>query len=73
VTPTELSKASGISVPYASQILSGARQPSRSLAIHLLRTADWRHCVLDGMTEGEIDLFEKLEPWTPPDRAIEAA
>lgn len=69
MSPTELSKASGISVPYASQILNG-RNPPRSLAIHILRTAGWRHSVLDGLSDAEIEVFEKHEPWiAPADRA----
>ena len=35
MTPTELSSAVGISVSYASMILSGGRQPSLSRALSI--------------------------------------
>lgn len=63
MTPTQLSKAAGISVPYASQIISNERNPSRSLAIHILRTAGFRHAVLDGLSDAEIEMLERIEPY----------
>lgn len=69
MTPTELSKAAGISVPYASQILSGdpasARTPSRALAIHIWRKTDWRHDSIADLTDEQIAMLEELEPWKP--------
>lgn len=65
--PTDLSRAVGISVPYASQILTdepdSARTPSRSLAIHIFKRTGWRHASISGLSEAEIALLEKLEPW----------
>ncbi|NML93777.1 hypothetical protein [Novosphingobium olei] len=66
VTPTGIAAAAGISLPYASQIMSGARNPRRSLAIHILRTTGWRHSVLDGLTDEQIDTLEQIEPWSRP-------
>lgn len=36
-TPTKFAEAAGISVPYASQLLSGKREPSQGLAIRIFR------------------------------------
>lgn len=65
MTPTDLHKAAGISVPYASQILSGTRAPSRSLAIHIMRTTDWRHESIADLTDEQIAMLEEIEPWKP--------
>jgi len=64
-TPNALREAAGISQSYASMILSGNRIPPRPLAIHILRKTGWRHSVLGGLTEQQIDLLEQVEPWTP--------
>jgi hypothetical protein len=67
LTPTALSIKAGISVPYASQILSDkpkqARTPSRSLAIHIFRKTGWRHDSIAALSDAEIDVLERLEPW----------
>jgi hypothetical protein len=63
--PTDLSTKAAISISYASEILSGERDPSRALAIHILRKTGWRSKVLNGLSEAEIAVFEKHEPWTP--------
>jgi len=62
---TEMQNALGISQAYASMILSGKREPSRSLAIAAFRRFGWRHSVLDGLTDEQIDVLEGVEPWTP--------
>lgn len=36
-TPTAFAAQAGISIPYASQLLSGVRTPSRSLAISIFQ------------------------------------
>ena len=53
--------AAGISQSYASMILNGDRQPSRAVAIRIFRGTGWRHSVLDGLTEDEIAVLEKIE------------
>lgn len=67
MTPTELSRAADISVPYASQILSAdedkRRTPSRSLAIHIFRKTGWKHSSIADLSGDEIDFLEKLDPW----------
>lgn len=68
-TPSELARATGISIPYASQIMSDkpekARTPPRSLAIHIFRQTGWRHPLIADLTDGQIAVFEEIEPWRP--------
>jgi len=68
-TPTALANAAGISLPYASQLLSDnpiqRRTPSRPLAIHIYRTTGWRHPMLSELSDDQIAVFEQVEPWTP--------
>lgn len=61
----ELLDATGISRGYASDILNGKQDPSRSLAIYILRKTAWRHQILAGLTDSQIDTLEQIEPWTP--------
>ncbi|WP_168196019.1 helix-turn-helix transcriptional regulator [Novosphingobium sp. EMRT-2] len=65
ITPTALAEASGISLPYASQIISGKRTPARSLAIHILRTTGWRHGSIAKLTDEQISTLESVDPWVP--------
>lgn len=66
----ELAKAAGISKSYASEILTGVRDPSRPLAIHLFRSSGWKHRVIADLSVEQIDVLESIEPWTPvSDRA----
>ena len=60
---TELAKAAGISKSHASDILNGKRNPSRALAIHIMRKTGWRHSVIASLTDAQIDLLETVEPW----------
>ena len=69
LTPTRLSDVAGISLPYASQILNGHRQPSRPLAIHLYRTVGWKHSLIADLTDEQIDMLEQIEPWSPKSAA----
>lgn len=62
---SELAKAAGISKSYASEILTGSREPSRPLAIHMMRATGWRHPVIAGLTDEQIAVFEAVEPWKP--------
>ncbi|HUD92311.1 helix-turn-helix transcriptional regulator [Sphingobium sp.] len=63
--PTALAKEAGVSVSYASQILTGERSPSRPLAIHIFRKTGWRHPLLDGLSEEQMAVLESIEPWAP--------
>lgn len=68
---SDLASKAGISLSYASEIISGkrGRKPTRPLAIHILRTTGWRHSVLDGLTDAQIDILEQIEPWQPKEAA----
>lgn len=60
---TDLAQATGISRSYAFEIVGSKRRPSRALAIHILRKTGWRHDVLAGLTDEQIDVLEAVEPW----------
>jgi hypothetical protein len=69
---TVLREATGISQSYASMILSGSRAPKRALAIRIFKSTGWRHSVLEGLTDEQIDVLEQVEPWErrpTPERA----
>lgn len=63
--PVDLASAAEISISYASEILAGKRTPARALAIHILRRTGWRHDIIADLTDEEIGLLEKIEPWQP--------
>lgn len=65
LTPTTLAEAAGISLPYASQIMSDRRKPSRPLAIRILRKTGWRHEVLADLTDEQLAMLEAIDPWKP--------
>lgn len=62
---SDLATKVGISLSYASEIISGkrGRKPPRSLAIRILRETGWRHSVLEGLTDEQINVLEQVEPW----------
>lgn len=60
-----LRDATGISQSYASMILSKKREPSRPLAIHIMRSTGWRHPMLSDLSDAQIATLEAVEPWTP--------
>lgn len=62
-TYTDLAQATGISRSYAFEIVKGTRAPSRPLAIHIMRKTGWRHDLLAGLTDEQIDVLEAVEPW----------
>ncbi len=72
LTPTKLADLSGISVPYASQILTGARMPSQPLAIHLYRTSGWKHSIIAILTDAQIVALEEMKPWVSKARRVAA-
>jgi plasmid maintenance system antidote protein VapI len=61
MSPTELSAAAGISVPFASQILSGKRKPSRPMAVQIFRRTGQKFGPLSNLTDREIDQLERLD------------
>lgn len=61
----ELARLAGISKSYASEILSGKREPSRPLAIHILKVTGWRHTLIADLTAQQILVLDQIEPWQP--------
>jgi F420-0:gamma-glutamyl ligase-like protein len=59
--PSELAKELAISVPYASQLLSGARKWPRLMAIKIFRERGVRVGELIDATDTEIDVLERFE------------
>ena len=71
ITTADLASKASISLSYASEIINGKRQPSRPLAIHILRCTGWRHETIADLSPEQIDTLEAIEPWQPrsPSRA----
>lgn len=59
--PTQLSNLVGISVPYASQIISGARKPARRLAIKIYRHTGFKMGPIANVSDADIDVLERLD------------
>jgi len=76
LAPSAFAASADISVPYASQILSGARTPSRPLAIHIFRKTGWKHSTIAELSDEQIALLEEVDPYRPksgPPSSHEAA
>jgi transcriptional regulator with XRE-family HTH domain len=58
--PTDLAGKLGVSVAYASQLLSGARVPSLELALRLFDRANVRLGPLVGASDEEIETLRRL-------------
>jgi plasmid maintenance system antidote protein VapI len=61
LTPTALSRAVDISVPYASQILKGVRTPTQSMAIRIYRATGKKFGPIMEATDAEIDVLERFQ------------
>jgi transcriptional regulator with XRE-family HTH domain len=60
LSPTELAKLAGISVPYASQLLTGARaKPSLELALQIYDRTGYQFGILDGLAPDEVEILRK--------------
>lgn len=59
----ELAEKAEISLSYASEIVNGKRQPSRPLAIHILRKTGWKHPLIAELSKAQISLLEQIEPY----------
>ena len=70
LTPTSLAAKATISVPYASQIISGRRKPALALALHIFRTTGWKHPSIAILTSEQIEALGVSEVYVP--RAGEA-
>jgi len=62
---SELAAQADISKSYASEILTGKRDPQRPLAIHIFRSTGWRHEVIAGLSDEQMNVLESIEPWKP--------
>jgi transcriptional regulator with XRE-family HTH domain len=60
IRPTDLAEKLEVSIPYASQLLSGARVPSLELALRFFDKAGVRLGPLAGATDAEIATLRKL-------------
>jgi transcriptional regulator with XRE-family HTH domain len=60
MSPTDLSKAAGISVPYAWQILEGKRTPSLSMALLIYDRTGTQFGQLEGLSKREIETARKM-------------
>lgn len=64
LTPTALAATLKISVPYASQLLTGAREMPRALAVKLYRATGQKLGPIAGATDDQIETLDRF-----PDRA----
>lgn len=60
LTPSRLASAIGISLPYASQVLSGARPPAVPLAIRIYRATGHKLGPIQNATDEDIDVLERF-------------
>lgn len=60
-TATDLARACGISVPFASQVITGAKSLPRGLAIKIWRTFGVKLGPIAAATDDEIDVLERFE------------
>lgn len=61
MTPTELAEKAGISVPYASQLLSGERKGSSlAMAFKIYDAAGLQFGPLSNLTAKDIEAMRKL-------------
>jgi transcriptional regulator with XRE-family HTH domain len=58
--PTELADRAGISLPYASQILSGARSPSLTMAIGIFRKTGLKFGPIAQATPEDIEVMARV-------------
>ncbi len=61
LTPTAMANRVGISVPYASQLLSGRRVPSRALAVRIWRGTGQKLGPLTHIEDADIEALERIE------------
>jgi DNA-binding transcriptional regulator YdaS (Cro superfamily) len=61
LTPSELSAAVGISLPYASQILGGKRPLPQALAVKIFRATGRKLGPISAATDDEIDVLERFQ------------
>lgn len=60
--PTEFAAVAGISIPYASELLSGKRTPSTRLAIDIYRRTGRKFGSIVTASDADIDALDRLTP-----------
>lgn len=60
-TPTKFAEAAGISIPYASQLLSGKRVPSQTLAIQIFRRTGRKFGPIASLSDEVIGHLERAQ------------
>ena len=60
--PKDLAAALGISIPYASQLLTGARLWTRPLALRVFRATGAKVGPIAAATDDEIAVLTRFEP-----------
>lgn len=58
ISTRELHEATGLSMPYCSQIVTGNRTPSQKAAIRIFRATGLKHPVIGGFSDELIDQLE---------------
>lgn len=67
--PTPLAEMLGISVPYASALLSGGRPWTRALSITAYRKTGVKLGPIASASDEEIDVLERFEPSNSDEQA----
>lgn len=58
--PSEIARAAGISVPYASQIIDGHRRPSLEVALRIYDGTGALFGPLTGLSKREVETARKM-------------
>lgn len=61
ITTRELHEATGISLSYCSEIVTGKRTPSQRTAIAIYRATGIRHPVIEAFSDELIDQLEAVQ------------
>lgn len=69
IRPTALAASAAISIPYASQLLSGEREPSRTVALRVYDAVGLQLGFLANLSASEIAMIRKIDPELTPKAA----
>lgn len=61
LTPSRLAEATGMSLPYASQVLSGKRPPKTPIAIRIWKATGHKLGPIANATDEEIAVLERFQ------------
>lgn len=59
ITPTELQAQAGISKGYASNLLSGKKKPSPTMALRIFKATGVKLGPIENLADSEIAVFER--------------